>query len=179
MNWSVILTSMLPEHLLLVGMLAILGLEIRSGHSRDGFALAVLSVGAAAAAALWLFVTGYLAEPFPQHFLVDPASSLSKAVLIALALPVLLISRDDFAETPYYTLVLASLYGACLLVSSTSFPTLFLGIEIMSLPVYALVLLGLLRAQSTEAALKYLVLGGAATATLLMGISLLYGWSGS
>ena len=47
MNWSVILTSMLPEHLLLVGMLAILGLEIRSGHSRDGFALAVLSVGAA------------------------------------------------------------------------------------------------------------------------------------
>ena len=42
MNWSVILTSMLPEHLLLVGMLAILGLEIRSGHSRDGFALAVL-----------------------------------------------------------------------------------------------------------------------------------------
>jgi NADH-quinone oxidoreductase subunit N len=179
MNWSVILTSMLPEHLLLVGMLAILGLEIRSGHSRDGFALAVLSVGAATAAALWLFVTGYLAEPFPQHFLVDPASSLSKAVLIALALPVLLISRDDFAETPYYTLVLASLYGACLVVSSTSFPTLFLGIEIMSLPVYALVLLGLLRAQSTEAALKYLVLGGAATATLLMGISLLYGWSGS
>jgi len=179
MNWSVILTSMLPEHLLLVGMLAILGLEIRSGHSRDGFALAVLSVGAAAAAALWLFVTGYLAEPFPQHFLVDPASSLSKAVLIALALPVLLISRDDFAETPYYTLVLASLYGACLIVSSTSFPTLFLGIEIMSLPVYALVLLGLLRAQSAEAALKYLVLGGAATATLLMGIAFLYGWSGS
>ena len=56
MNWSVILTSMLPEHLLLVGMLAILGLEIRSGHSRDGFALAMLSVGAAAAAALFLAV---------------------------------------------------------------------------------------------------------------------------
>jgi NADH-quinone oxidoreductase subunit N len=49
----------------------------------------------------------------------------------------------------------------------------------MSLPVYALVLLGLVRAQSTEAALKYLVLGGAATATLLMGIAFLYGWSGS
>ena len=179
MNWSLILTSMLPEHLLLVGMLAILGLEIRSGRSRDGFAFAVLFVVAAAAAALWLYATGFAGAPFLHHFSVGPATSLPKFVLLGLALPVLLISRDDFAETPYYTLVLASLYGACLIVSSDSFPTLFLGIEIMSLPVYALVVLGMLRAQSAEAALKYLVLGGAATALLLLGISFLYGWSGT
>jgi NADH-quinone oxidoreductase subunit N len=179
MNWSLILTSMLPEHLLLVGMLAILGLEIRNGRPSDGFGLAVLFVSAAAAAALWLYATGFEGEPFLRHFSATPATSLPKAVLLALAVPVLLISRDDFAETPYYTLVLASLYGACLVVSSDSFPTLFLGLEIMSLPVYALVLLGLVRAQSTEAALKYLVLGGAATATLLFGIAFLYGWSGS
>ena len=43
---------------------------------------------------------------------------------------------DDFEETRYYVLVLSSLYGACLIVSSDSFPTLFLGLEIMSLPVY-------------------------------------------
>jgi NADH-quinone oxidoreductase subunit N len=179
MNWQLILTSMLPEHLLLLGMLAILGLEIRSGRPRDGFGLAVLFTTAAALAAFWLYATGFTGAPFLHHFSVGPVTSLPKAVLLALAIPVLLISRDDFAETPYYTLVLASLYGACLIVSSDSFPTLFLGIEIMSLPVYALVLLGLLRAQSTEAALKYLVLGGAATATLLLGIAFLYGWSGS
>jgi NADH-quinone oxidoreductase subunit N len=179
MNWSLILTSMLPEHLLLVGMLAILGLEIRSGRPRDGFAFAVLFVAAAAAAALWLYATGFAGAPFLHHFSVGPATSLPKAVLLALAVPVLLISRDDFAETPYYTLVLASLYGACLVISSDSFPTLFLGIEIMSLPVYALVVLGMLRAQSAEAALKYLVLGGTATASLLLGISFLYGWSSS
>jgi NADH-quinone oxidoreductase subunit N len=179
MNWQLIITAMLPEHLLLVGMLAILGLEIWSGRSRDGFGLAVLFTTAAAIAALWLYATGFHGAPFLQHFSVGPATSLPKAALLALAIPVLLISRDDFAETPYYTLVLASLYGACLVISSDSFPTLFLGIEIMSLPVYALVLLGLLRAQSAEAALKYLVLGGAATATLLLGIAFLYGWSGS
>lgn len=179
MNWQLILTSMLPEHLLLAGMLAILGLEIRSGRSRDGFGFAVLFTTAAAVAALWLYATGFHGAPFPHHFSAGPATSLPKAALLALAIPVLLISRDDFAETPYYTLVLASLYGACLVISSDSFPTLFLGIEIMSLPVYALVLLGQLRAQSAEAALKYLVLGGAATATLLMGIAFLYGWSGS
>jgi NADH-quinone oxidoreductase subunit N len=179
MNWQLILTAMLPEHLLLAGMLAILGLEIRSGRSRDGFGLAVLFTAAAAVAAFWLYATGFQGAPFLHHFSVGPAAALPKAVLLALAIPVLLISRDDFAETPYYTLVLASLYGACLVISSDSFPTLFLGLEIMSLPVYALVLLGLVRAQSTEAALKYLVLGGAATATLLMGIAFLYGWSGS
>ena len=179
MNWQVILTAMLPEHLLLLGMLAILGLEIRSGRPRDGFGTALLFVAAAAAAALWLYGTRYTGAPFPQHLTVGPESTLPKAVLLALALPVLLISRDDFAETPYYALVLASLYGACLIVSSDSFPTLFLGIEIMSLPVYALVVLGMLRAQSAEAALKYLVLGGAATAMLLLGIAFLYGWGGT
>ena len=51
MNGPLILTAMLPEHLLLVGMLAILGLEIRNGRQSDGFALALLSVAAAAAAA--------------------------------------------------------------------------------------------------------------------------------
>ena len=49
----------------------------------------------------------------------------------------------------------------------------------MSLPVYVLVLLAFRRPESAEAALKYLVLGGTATATLLMGVSLLYGGSGS
>jgi hypothetical protein len=55
MNWPLILTAMLPEHLLLAGMLGILGLEIRKGRPSDGFALALLSVAGAAAAALWLY----------------------------------------------------------------------------------------------------------------------------
>jgi NADH-quinone oxidoreductase subunit N len=76
-------------------------------------------------------------------------------------------------------LVLSSLYGVCLMQSADSMLTLFLGLEIMSLPVYVLVLLAYRRPQSAEAALKYLVLGGAATATFLMGASLLYGASGS
>jgi len=99
-------------------------------------------------------------------------------VILALALPVLLISRDDFRDTRFPLLLLSSLYGACLLVSSDSFLTLFLGLELMSLPVYVLVLLALQRDESAEAGLKYLILGGAATATFLMGVSLLFGWSG-
>ena len=100
--------------------------------------------------------------------------------MLALAIPVLLIARDEFgADAQFHILLLSSLYGVCLLLSADSFLTLFLGIELMSLPVYALVLLAFRRHESAEAALKYLVLGGTATATLLMGVSLLYGASGS
>jgi NADH-quinone oxidoreductase subunit N len=179
MNWHEVVKAMLPEHLLLLGMVILLTLEIVRGRPRDGFAVAFLTLVAAAAAALSLHTGAYVAAPFHGHFSVGPDASLAKFALIALALPVVLISRDDFAETRYYVLLLASLYGACLLVSADSLPTLFLGIELMSLPVYALVLLAQLRADSAEAALKYLVLGGTATATFLMGVALLYGWSGS
>src|SRR5205085_6917510 len=79
----------------------------------------------------------------------------------------------------FHILALSALYGACLMVSADSFLTLFLGIELLSLPVYVLVLLAFRRPESAEAALKYLVLGGTASATLLMGASLLYGWSGT
>ena len=88
-------------------------------------------------------------------------------------------SRATIRRGPFYPLLLSSLYGFCLLLSSDSFLTLFLGLEIMSLPVYVLVLLAFGRPESPEAALKYLVLGGAATAMFLMGVSLLYGGSGS
>jgi len=170
-NWQDVLTAMLPEHLLLVGMLLILGQEIATRRERGGFAIALLFVAAAACAAAWLGASGYASTPFPGHYSVAAGSSLAKAVL--------LISRDDFEGARYYVLVLASLYGACLITSSDSFATLFLGLEIMSLPVYVLVLIGFQRPESSEAALKYLVLSGAATATLLMGVSLLYGWSAS
>ena len=179
MNWHDVLTAMLPEHILLAGMVLLLCHEIVSGKDRDGFFLGFVTVAAAAIAACVLFAQGYAGSPFAGHFSVAPETSLPKAAILGLTLPVLLISRDDFAESRYYVLLLASLYGACLLVSSDSFLTLFLGIELMSLPVYVLVLLAFLRPESTEAALKYLVLGGAATATLLMGVSLLYGSSGS
>lgn len=179
MNWQSVLVAMAPENLLLAGIVLLLALEIASRRPRDGFWPALIVVLAAGAAALALFVGGHADAPFPGHFSVAPTTSLPKAVLIALTLPVVLLSRDDFRETRYYVLLLASLYGACLLVSADSFLTLFLGLEIMSLPVYVLVLAAFQRPQCAEAALKYLVLGGSATATLLMGASLLYGGSGS
>jgi len=178
-NWSSVLTSMLPEHALLAGIVLLVVLDVARSGARSTFLVSVLALAAATAAAAWLASTGYAGAPFPEHFSVSPTSSASKLIVLALALPVLLVSRDDFSEPTFHILLLSSLYGVCLLVSADSFLTLFLGLEIMSLPVYALVLLAFQRTASAEAALKYLVLGGTATATLLMGVALLYGQSGS
>ena len=175
-----VLTAMLPEHLLLLGIVLLLVIEIAGRWPRAALYVALASVAAAALAAASLSASGYAAAPFAGQFSVDPSSLIAKAMVLALALPVLLMSRDDFAEGGEFALLLlSSLYGVCLMQSADSFLTLFLGLEIMSMPVYVLVLLAYRRPQSAEAALKYLVLGGTASASFLMGVSLLYGGSGS
>ncbi|HVN36375.1 MAG TPA: NADH-quinone oxidoreductase subunit N [Casimicrobiaceae bacterium] len=179
MNAQEILIAMLPEHLLLAGIVLLLCLEIAPGRARGAFAISLLAVASATVAAIWLFAIGYAAEPFAGQYSVDPVASLGKAIVLALAVLVLLISRGELTQRAFPVLLLSSLYGVCLLLSSDTFLTLFLGLELMSLPVYVLVLLAFRRPESAEAALKYLVLGGTASATLLMGVSLLYGASGS
>jgi NADH-quinone oxidoreductase subunit N len=179
MNTQTLLAAMLPEHVLLLGIVLLIVLEIGARRPREFLAVTVVVVFAAAFAAARLYIGDYAGAPFPGQFSVDPAAALGKAVLLALAIPVLLIAGGEFRGPKFSILLLSSLYGACLMLSSDSFLTLFLGIELMSLPVYALVLLAMGRAECAEGALKYLVLGGAGTATLLLGISFAFGATGS
>ncbi len=179
MSWQDAFTAMLPEHLLLAGIVVLLALDIAARPTQGRLAVALAAVGAACAAALVLALTGYASAPFLGQYSVAPVASLGKAIVLVLAIPVLLIAEDESDQRAFPVLLLSSLYGACLLLSADSFLTLFLGIELLSLPVYPLVLLAFRRPESAEAALKYLVLGGTATATLLMGVALLYGGSGS
>jgi NADH-quinone oxidoreductase subunit N len=180
MSWIDIGIAMLPEELLLGGIVLLVALEITAPpRAEGGFRVSLFFVTFAAAAAAWLAANGFEFAAFPGQYSVNAATLTAKAIVLALAVPVLFISRDDFTQRQFHILLLSSLYGVCLLLSADSFLVLFLGIELMSLPVYALVLLAFRRPESAEAALKYLVLGGTATATLLMGVSLLYGSSGS
>ena len=179
MSAETVLTALLPEVLLLAGLLLLIGLEIAVPRHRGAFAVSLLAVAAAAAAAAWLSAGGSSAAPFPGHYSVGPDTFAAKAVVLALAVPVLLLARGEFPGGPFYPLLVSSLLGVCLVVSADSFLTLFLGVELMSIPVYVLVVLAFQREESAEAALKYLVLSGTASATFLLGVSLLYGGSGS
>ena len=180
MNWIDSGIAILPESLLLVGIVFVIALGFAGRTAkRDTLLAPLLAVSFAAAAAVWLAANGFAFAAFAGHYSVSPPAFLAKAIVLALAVLVLLIAREESDQRAFPILLLSSLYGVCLLLSSDSFLTLFLGLELMSLPVYALVLLAFRRPESAEAALKYLVLGGTATATLLMGVSLLYGSTGS
>ncbi len=179
MNQDVMFMAMLPEHLLLAGLVSVIGAEIIGRATRSSLLIALVAVAAASGVAFSMYASGVTSAPFPGQFSIVPVTQLAKALVLALAIPVLLISRDEFEGGEFPALALSSLYGVSLLLSSDSFLTMFLGLELMSLPVYALILLAFRRPESAESALKYLVLGGTATAMFLMGASLLYGVSGS
>lgn len=168
----------LPEHLLLLGILAILVTDLVSDRPRDPFLLSLVTVLAAMAAAIGLHSVGHAAAPFPGHFSVGPEAYAGKALLLGLTVPVLFLARSERLDSRFAMLLLSSLYGAGLMLSSDSLLMLFFGLEILSLPLYALVVLAYRRPESAEAALKYLVLGGVGTAVLLMGISLTLGATG-
>jgi len=180
MNWSFMIVAMLPEHLLLAGIVVLIGLNVMQVGEKHSGLVAFAAVATAALMAVLLAIVQFAGSPFPGHFSVDQGTMAAKAVVLALALPLVQMSRDEFgSDERFYILLLSSLYGVLLVSSADGFPTMFLGLEIMSMPVYVLVLSAYQRPEAAEAALKYLVLGGAATAMFLMGASLVYGSTGS
>lgn len=176
---SLALTGMMPEHLLLLGIVLLLTMDILGRWSRAAVLVAVATTAAAAATCVVLAAAGTTGDVFAGMVSLTPQTLLAKAVVLGIAVPILMMSRDDFEGGEFPSLLLSSLYGVCLLVSSDSALITFLGIELMSIPVYALIVMGYRRPQSAEASLKYLVLGGTASAMFLMGVMLLFNVSGS
>jgi NADH-quinone oxidoreductase subunit N len=179
MNVREALIVMAPEHLLLAGIVLLLLVDIAAPRKAGGYGIALVFLCAATACAAMLALADVTASPFPGQVRITAADFAAKAIVLALAIPVLLLARDELAETRFLALLLSSLYGACLMLASDSFLTLFLGFELLSLPVYVMVMLAYRGTRSAEAALKYLVLGGVASASLLMGAALIYGAAAS
>ncbi len=183
MSWIDIAIAMLPEHLLLAGIVVLIAARDRRAAPQAAarLLLSLLAVTFAAAAARLAVRRMDIAFARVRRPILGRPGRVARQGdrPRARRCRCCSSSRDESRQRAFPILLLSSLYGVCLLLSADSFLTLFLGLELMSLPVYALVLLAFRRPESAEAALKYLVLGGTATATLLMGVSLLYGGSGS
>jgi NADH-quinone oxidoreductase subunit N len=114
----------------------------------------------------------------------DPYSNIFNILFLASACFTLLASfryldRENLQHPEYYILVLFAALGMMLMTSAMDLVVIFIALELMSLAVYCLV--GFRRAdrRSNEAAMKYFVLGSAASAVLLYGVALLYGATGS
>jgi NADH-quinone oxidoreductase subunit N len=87
--------------------------------------------------------------------------------------------NDELNKTNYHSLVLFALVGALCMVSYNNMSMLFLGIEILSIPMYVLAGANKNDLSSNEAALKYLIMGAFSTGFLLFGIAMIYGATGS
>ena len=118
------------------------------------------------------------------HFVQDPAARLLKIFAIAVVGTVLLYSRGylqdrDLYRGEYYVLGLFGLLGIQVMISAYSLLIMYLGLEILSLSLYALVAFNRESPIAAEAAMKYFVLGAIASGTLLYGMSLIYGSTGA
>jgi NADH-quinone oxidoreductase subunit N len=121
---------------------------------------------------------------FGDSFVSDPLSVLLKLSIYAVMLGVFLYSRDYLRDRKlfkgeYYVLGLFAMLGMMVMVSAHSLLTIYLGLELLSLSLYALVAFDRDSARASEAAMKYFVLGALASGMLLYGMSMLYGVSGS
>ncbi len=117
----------------------------------------------------------------------DLALSISLICITAAAFCVPLSWREPAAERPgdeprhgeFQGLLLASVLGMVLLAQSQNLVTLFVGLELLSVPLYVLCGASLRRPESLESGLKYLIVGSLGSATLLYGLAFIYGGSGS
>ncbi len=125
---------------------------------------------------------------FSNSFVADPMAKLLKFVACIATFATLVYSRQYSNERgmlggnlsgEFYVLALVSLLGQMVMISGNSFLVIYLGLEMMSLSLYALVALRRDHPVSTEAAMKYFVLGALASGFMLYGMSMLYGATGS
>lgn len=121
---------------------------------------------------------------FNQMFVVDDIANVLKFSIALVGFFVFLYSREFVFGSPtykseYFVLCLFSIFGMMVLISAGSFLTLYLGIELFALPLYALIPIVKKDIVAPEAAMKYFVMGALASGLLLYGISLIYGVTGS
>ncbi|MFO1039981.1 MAG: NADH-quinone oxidoreductase subunit NuoN [Geminicoccaceae bacterium] len=121
---------------------------------------------------------------FEGHFVFDGFAALMKALILVGAAGSLLLAggynRDQHIERfEFPLLALFSALGMCMMVSANSFIALYMALELQSLPLYVLAALNRDNQRSTEAGLKYFVLGALASGLLLYGCSLVYGFTGT
>ena len=101
------------------------------------------------------------------------------AGLVAIVLSLRAEAASEAGHGEYYALLLGSIAGMVVLVGAHNLITLFIGIELLSIPLYVLCATELRKRESLESGLKYLVIGSVGSATLLYGLALLYGAAGS
>jgi NADH-quinone oxidoreductase subunit N len=184
------LAPVYPEIFLVVAASAILLVDMFLSDAKRTitYLLSLATLCVCAALTLADFNTGATVYTFHNMFVSDPMAGLLK-LFSYLAVGLTLVYSRQYATSrgmlsgnlggEFYVLALFTLLGQMVMISGNNFLIIYLGLELMSLSLYALVALRRDSAVSTEAAMKYFILGAMASGFLLYGISMLYGATGS
>jgi NADH-quinone oxidoreductase subunit N len=175
----------LPE-ITVLGMamlILILDLFLNKNNRLIIYGLAQLTLFAAAYL-VWASHTTSIEHAYNGMFIDDPLSDVLKlgtligsSIMLVYTRHYLLVRKLFSGE--YYALILFATVGMMVMISGQSMLTIYMGLELLSLCVYALVALDRDNPKATEAAMKYFVLGALASGMLLYGMSMIYGVTGS
>ena len=179
------LNIILPE--ILLALYAIAGLLGAAYTRKDGLASTLLW----ATVGLFIFLAGWIAMQgegtniaFGGMFIDDAYARFAKVAILLSAAAVLLMSEGYMSERgllkfEYPMLVTLAAVGMMVMVSAGDLMSLYMGLELQSLALYVVASLRRDSIKSTEAGLKYFVLGALSSGLLLYGASLVYGYSGT
>ena len=158
-------------------------LFISEGKKFYTYLLCQMTLAVAAVLTVYLY-TGKATLSFSGMFISDSMSDVLKLFIYLISAMVFLYSRkylqeQKFFRGEFFILGLFGVLGMMIMVSAHNFLTIYLGLELLSLSLYALVALNRDSIDASEAAMKYFVLGALASGMLLYGMSILYGASHS
>ncbi|MBU9723408.1 NADH-quinone oxidoreductase subunit N [Bacillus alkalicola] len=180
-NWSL----MTPEIVLLVLALLIFTIDFMTGIKGSKPFLGRLSVVSLLITAVLVVFTNNSSGFIGEIFVVDKFAMIFKLIILVGVALVITISMHYLEKNPdvyqgeFYSLILFATLGAMIMVSSVDLITLFVGLELLSISSYCLAGFKRKSKKSSEAAIKYVVLGGVASAFILYGMSFLYGLTGT
>lgn len=186
MDWtSLNLSVAMPEIVLLIALFGVLLIDLWTSDE-NRYITHYLSVGAMLAAAFgqWAVWTPQGVSALSGMYIADGISQVSK-MAVYLGTAALFVYSKPYNEMrgmfkgEYYTLAMFAACGMSVMISAGHFLTAYVGLELLSLSLYAMIALRRDSSEASEAALKYFVLGALASGLLLYGISMVYGATGS
>jgi NADH-quinone oxidoreductase subunit N len=175
-----------PEVVLAVTFVVVILVDLFTPDHDKWLASAITGIGflAALVPVLTLAVDGTDRSMFGGAYVVDDFALVMKAVFLLAAYVTVLISSNhiadgDYWEGEYYQMLIASVLGMVVMASARDLITIFVALEMLSIPAYLLA--GWRKRESTgnEAGMKYYLMGVFATSVMLYGMSLIYGGTGS
>ena len=182
MNWF----AAYPEIILLVMALVVsmVDLWVKNPKRTPTYLLTQITLAVVALMHLRAFKAGDTVYAMQRMVVADPMGHLlgffaSVAVMVSLVYARPYAASREMLKGELFTLSMFSLLGICVMQSANNLLVVYLGLELMTLSLYALVALRRDHVDATEAAMKYFVLGALASGFLLYGMSMMYGATGS